>query len=143
MEDKHMNKKNILLASGLAAVGLGLIALPGTSKAFQDASAAPQEVAPPAAAAPPRAVTRMRIMRAPQAGVLVGEMDGQDDRNMAFAFAEDGGSWLGVETQEVTADKVKELKLSAERGVLVGKVLEDSPAAKSGLKDGDVVTEIN
>jgi S1-C subfamily serine protease len=45
--------------------------------------------------------------------------------------------------QEVTADKVKELKLSAERGVLLGKVLEDSPAAKSGLKDGDVVTEIN
>jgi serine protease Do len=143
MEDKHMNKKNILLASGLATLGLGLIALPGTSKAFQDAAAAPQEVAPPAAAAPPQVVTRMRIMRAPQAGVPVGEMDGQDDRHMAFAFAEDGGSWLGVETQEVTADKVKELKLSAERGVLLGKVLEDSPAAKSGLKDGDVVTEIN
>ena len=30
---------------------------------------------------------------------------------------DDGPSWLGVETREVSADKVKELKLPAERGV--------------------------
>jgi serine protease Do len=58
-------------------------------------------------------------------------------------FGDDGSSWLGVETQEVTADKAKELKLSAERGVVVGKVVPDSPAAKAGLKENDVVTEIN
>jgi serine protease Do len=56
---------------------------------------------------------------------------------------DDGGSWLGVETQEVTADKAKELKLSGEHGALIGKVLSDSPAAKAGLKENDVVTEIN
>jgi serine protease Do len=55
----------------------------------------------------------------------------------------DGGSWLGVETQEVGSEKAKTLKLSSERGALIGKVLPDSPAAKAGLKENDVVTEIN
>jgi len=43
----------------------------------------------------------------------------------------------------VTADKAKELKLSAERGVVLGRIVPDSPAAKAGLKENDVVTEIN
>jgi serine protease Do len=141
MEAKYMNKKNILLAGAIAALGIGLIALPGTSKAFQDVTpAAPQEGTPPA---PPRATTRMRVVQAPEARVVVGPPGMQGNREFELAFSDDGGSWLGVETQEVTADKVKDLKLTAERGVLIGKVLEESPAAKSGLKDGDVVTEIN
>jgi serine protease Do len=55
----------------------------------------------------------------------------------------DGSGWLGVETHEVTVDKAKELKLPAERGVVLGKIVPDSPAAKAGLKENDVVTEIN
>jgi len=51
--------------------------------------------------------------------------------------------WLGVETHEVTSDKAKELRLSAERGVVLGKIVPDSPAAKAGLKENDVVMEIN
>jgi serine protease Do len=54
-----------------------------------------------------------------------------------------GGSWLGVETTEVTADKVKQLKLPAEHGALLGKIVPESPAAKAGLKENDVVMEIN
>lgn len=54
-----------------------------------------------------------------------------------------GSSWLGVETTEVTADKVKQLKLPAERGALLGKIVPESPAAKAGLKENDVVLEIN
>jgi S1-C subfamily serine protease len=64
-----------------------------------------------------------------------------DDLNIVVG--DDGSSWLGVETHEVTADKAKELKLSAERGVVLGKIVPDSPAAKAGLKENDVVTEIN
>jgi serine protease Do len=64
-----------------------------------------------------------------------------DDLNISIG--DDGSSWLGVETHEVTADKAKELKLSAERGVVLGKIVPDSPAAKAGLKENDVVTEIN
>jgi serine protease Do len=56
---------------------------------------------------------------------------------------EEGPSWLGVETHEVTAENAKELKLPAERGVVVAGVTKDSPAAKAGLKEKDVITEVN
>ena len=56
---------------------------------------------------------------------------------------EEGPSWLGVETQEVTSENAKELKLPAERGVVVADVTKDSPAAKAGLKEKDVITEVN
>jgi len=53
------------------------------------------------------------------------------------------GGWLGVRTEEVTSAKAKELNLPAERGALVSSVTEDSPAAKAGLKTGDVITEFD
>src|SRR5258708_17563220 len=138
-----MNRKNILLAGGVAALSLGLIALPGRSTSVQDAPQSVQEAVPPAAPIPPNVRTHVRVMQTPQGGVVISGPDGEDDGNVAFAFDDEGGGWLGVETQEVTAEKAKELKLRAERGVVIGKVLEDSPAAKAGLKDGDVITEIN
>jgi membrane-associated protease RseP (regulator of RpoE activity) len=55
----------------------------------------------------------------------------------------DFGGWLGVGVEEVTPDKAKELKLAASRGVFVSQVSENSPAAKAGLKKGDVITEYN
>jgi S1-C subfamily serine protease len=85
----------------------------------------------------------MKIMQSPQAGAIAARPEIDRDEEFAIALEDEGGSWLGVETQEVTAEKAKELKLSAERGVVIGKVLEESPAAKAGLKDGDVITEIN
>ncbi len=58
-----------------------------------------------------------------------------------FGFASDeGGGWLGVEIGEVTADKAKDLRLSEVRGVEVIDVEPDSPAAKAGLKEHDVIT---
>jgi serine protease Do len=47
--------------------------------------------------------------------------------------------WLGIEISEVNSDKAKELKLSETRGVVVGSVEPDSPAAKAGLKENDVI----
>ena len=66
-----------------------------------------------------------------------------ENDEMNIVIGDDGSSWLGVETHEVTAEKAKELKLSAERGVVLGKIVPDSPAAKAGLKENDVVMEIN
>jgi serine protease Do len=60
-----------------------------------------------------------------------------------LAFDDDESGWLGVQIADVDAGKVKELKLPAERGVLVTEVEADSPAAKAGLKVNDVVTEYN
>jgi serine protease Do len=51
--------------------------------------------------------------------------------------------WLGVTIQEITPDLAKEFGVSDTRGALVADVMEDSPAGKSGLERGDIVTEFN
>src|SRR2546421_1300989 len=53
------------------------------------------------------------------------------------------GSYLGVFLEEVTPDRMKELGLSEERGAIIMKVVEGSPAAKAGLKENDVVVSFN
>ncbi|MGB2621060.1 MAG: PDZ domain-containing protein [Candidatus Acidiferrum sp.] len=70
-------------------------------------------------------------------------MPGPDGPGPVVFFGDEGASWLGVETEEVTPDKMKELKLPAERGVVLGSIVPDSPAAKAGLKQNDVITEID
>jgi len=52
----------------------------------------------------------------------------------------DSNGWLGIEIAEISADRAKELKLGAVRGVEVVQVETDSPAAKAGLKEHDVIT---
>ncbi|HEY7139435.1 MAG TPA: DegQ family serine endoprotease [Methylomirabilota bacterium] len=51
--------------------------------------------------------------------------------------------WLGVSIQPVTPALAKGLKLSESTGALVSSVTEGSPAAKAGLKPGDVILEFN
>jgi len=53
------------------------------------------------------------------------------------------GSYLGMGIQEITPDRAKALKLREEAGVEVTRVAPDSPAAKAGLKEGDVVLQYN
>jgi serine protease Do len=48
---------------------------------------------------------------------------------------------VGVYLAEIDGDRAKALKLREERGVEVTKVEEDSPAAKAGLKVGDVILD--
>jgi serine protease Do len=64
-------------------------------------------------------------------------------RDFNVMWGEEGGSWLGVETSEVTSDNAKELKLPSERGAVLARIAPDSPASKSGLRENDVVTEVN
>ena len=47
--------------------------------------------------------------------------------------------WLGVMIQDVTPDLAKSFGLKETKGVLISDVTEGSPAAKAGLKRGDVV----
>lgn len=53
------------------------------------------------------------------------------------------GSFLGVNVEDVTEESAKTLKLKEERGASIKHVEEGSPAAKAGLKVGDVVLEFN
>ncbi len=160
-----MNKRNLFTIGGVVALGLALIALPASSarpqkpddstiarlqqridelqaklqaqlESWQDQEAelADTEVlAESARALAPEDQDSKQIEVLPSIET--------DDLNIVIG--DDGSSWLGVETHEVTADKAKELKLSAERGVVLGKIVPESPAAKAGLKENDVVTEIN
>jgi len=47
--------------------------------------------------------------------------------------------WLGVQIQDITQDVAEYYGLTDREGVLVYQVLPNSPAAKAGLKDGDIV----
>ena len=52
--------------------------------------------------------------------------------------------WLGVQTlSPVTKDLAEYYKLGDRRGVVVGQVLEKSPAEKAGLKAEDIVLAVN
>lgn len=142
-----MNKRNIGLALSLGALAITLVALPGHSAKLQSTGNCVEETLE----------TKVRFLesRAGQASQRVVDQENvwenmQEVEKMAAPDVVDdvevligNGSWLGVETNEVTAEKAKELKLPAERGVLLGKIVPDSPAAKAGLKERDVVSELN
>ena len=51
--------------------------------------------------------------------------------------------WLGVVIQEVNKDLAESFGLERPAGALVAQVLEDGPAAKSGLQVGDVILSMN
>ena len=54
-----------------------------------------------------------------------------------------GGSYLGVDTRDISADRLEPLHLKEERGVEVTMVDQDAPAGKAGLKEHDVILTVN
>lgn len=161
-----MTKRNLYMGGGAVALGLALIALPSPSAHSQEPAEAKlaqaeQRIAEAQARLAERLAAEQEKMadqletRALQASLQAAfqERQGQQprievtpepgDENAMVLLDDEGASWLGVESQEITSEKAKELKLPAERGVLLERVVPDSPAAKAGLKDSDVITEIN
>ena len=66
-------------------------------------------------------------------------------RQVATAILKDGAvarGWIGVQTRELTPELAEALKLGDAKGVLIGGVVTDAPAAKAGIKPGDVLTRI-
>jgi serine protease Do len=51
--------------------------------------------------------------------------------------------WLGVSIQPLTPELATSFGLKGKKGALVSDVVAESPAAKAGLKPGDVVTRFN
>jgi serine protease Do len=51
--------------------------------------------------------------------------------------------WLGVNIQPLTPELAKAFHLEQDHGALVAQVMPDSPAAKGGLKTGDVIVEFD
>ncbi len=52
-------------------------------------------------------------------------------------------AFLGVQVQPVTSGIANSLGLKEAKGAIVDKQVPDSPAAKAGIKAGDVITEVN
>jgi S1-C subfamily serine protease len=161
-----MTKRNLFVGGGIVAMGLALIALPSPSANSQEPADAKvaqteQRLAEVQARLAERLAGEQERLaehaqyRALQASVRAALQEAQEqqqrievtpepgDENTMVLLGDDGASWLGVESQEITSEKAKELKLPAERGVLLERVVPDGPAAKAGLKDNDVITEIN
>jgi serine protease Do len=113
-----MNKSVWIAAAGMAALAPVLMALPGRSGSAQEEQGAAPAI--------------VKVQRL--------QMQGSDRIEL---LEDEGPSWLGVEAREVTPDNVKEWKLPAERGVVVGRVSPESPASKAGLKETDVITEVD
>jgi len=121
-----MKRNSWIAATGLVALAPVLIALPGRSSAGQE----PDKANP--------ANQRVRINNQDFQDVIE-----QGPGNVEVLLDSEGPSWLGVEALEVTPENVKEYKLPAERGVVVGSVAPESPASKSGLAETDVITEVD
>lgn len=51
--------------------------------------------------------------------------------------------WIGVTIQDVDDNSAKALGLKDAAGALVGSVMENEPAAKAGIKDGDVILAVD
>lgn len=51
--------------------------------------------------------------------------------------------WLGISVQDISEDIAKNLNHKNKNGALVSDVFKDDPADKSGIKVGDIITEIN
>jgi membrane-associated protease RseP (regulator of RpoE activity) len=64
-------------------------------------------------------------------------------RAESFGFVVGGGRRIGVTTTPLTDQLADYFGVSRDGGVLVTSVTENSPAARAGLKAGDVITEVD
>lgn len=106
-------KYRLQLASGVAAlIAAAALSIAPRMLRAQDASPAPPP--PPAAPAGPATVR-------------------------VFDFQ--GGAFLGVDLKDVNIGDVSSMKLPGEYGAIVAHVEPDSPAAKAGIEENDVILE--
>ena len=69
-----------------------------------------------------------------------------DTTSESYGFSSEdwgSGSYLGVDTRDITPDRMAALHLKDERGVEVTMVDQDAPAGKAGLKEQDVILTMN
>src|SRR6266481_4841856 len=109
-----MNKRNLILAGGAAALSLALIALPGFSAKKQVEK---QNV--------PRSAPTIIEIDEPEVIELPDAPDIEQD-DVRILRDGDGPGWLGGDAHEVNTEKAKELKLPAEGVVVLGKIVPDS-----------------
>jgi S1-C subfamily serine protease len=76
------------------------------------------------------------ILAAP---AFAGPPGGREGRVIVNVSADGGRSWLGVSLRDLSAKELDEWKDPDDLGAYVVKVAADSPAAKAGLAEGDII----
>lgn len=144
-----MNQRHLWTSLGLGALSIALIALPGSSKQKQEPCEGTNPGQKVTADCSQVDALQNQVLNLvneeeeqdPKVQVFEDSGNSSDDDLQFFSFS--SGGWLGVGVSEVSSAKVKELKLPEERGAVLGKIVPDSPAAKAGLQENDVVLEVN
>ena len=98
----------------------------------------------------PTAVAMSRARATPRARILSRQTNSASTaRRIAAslirpeaATPEQSGAFLGVFTQPIKEDMKDHLRLTTEKGALVTQVMPDSPAAKAGVAELDVITRL-
>lgn len=81
----------------------------------------------------PKQVRRMVVVK-----------DGQVFTSDGVAFSRLAArGFLGLQTIDLTPELREHFRVQKDAGVLVGKVVPDSPAAKAGIRVGDIITAID
>src|SRR5258708_34703520 len=71
-----------------------------------------------------------------------GQLTQDTKKTRTFVIAS-GRSYLGIDIEDVSPERLSALKLKEERGVEVTMVDQDAPAGKAGIKEHDVILEFN
>ena len=104
-----------------------------TASLWVCATALAQTTTPPAPAAPSQ----------PALPVLPTPLIVEPGEPMSFSFFLNGGSFLGIQPEEINRENMGRYNLSQPRGVGVRDVSKDGPAERAGLKKGDVILEFD
>ena len=102
-------------------------------------SAQAQQTTPPAPATPATPATPPVVAVAPVAPVAAVAPVAIAETPFAYTFGAQGGNYLGVVTTEVTRENMGRYNLREPVGLVITRVAQDSPAARAGLKVGDVI----
>jgi len=84
---------------------------------------------------------RLEGLMAP--GARVWKWEGPDSGNDGFVFAFGNNRRIGVSTTQLTKQLAEFFGVADGKGVLVTSVGDDSPAAKAGIRAGDVITAVD
>jgi len=75
------------------------------------------------------------------------EQTNNGSESWSFGFGSDegsgGSSYMGVDIADVTSERLSALKLKEEHGAEITMVDEDAPAGKAGLREHDVILNLN
>jgi S1-C subfamily serine protease len=91
----------------------------------------------------PRKILMLACMATLSLTPAVVQANDEDDpaRDRSESDAQDG--WLGIRPQRIEGGLAEALNLEADSGVLVGQVVDDSPAEKAGLRSGDIILSVD